>query len=103
MQVKELVSFYINETSKTIDVSFRLETDGDEEIRNDSIMINDVESYGYEFLNENIEDLFEDEEDFFEKNYNEKYDNEFDETEVLSFLNEYYMINQNKLPPAELF
>ena len=44
MQVKELITFYVNETSKTLDVTFRLETDSDEEIRNDSIPIDEVET-----------------------------------------------------------
>ena len=103
MQVKDLITFYINDSSKTIDVTFRLETDGDDEIRNDSILIEEVKSYGYEFLNETNLEMYDDE-DLFEETFNDNYfEDQIDETEIISFLNEYYMINPNKLPPSELF
>jgi hypothetical protein len=51
MEIKELVSYYINESSKTVDVTFRLTTDGDDEIRTDQIQIDEVESFGYNFDN----------------------------------------------------
>ena len=35
MEVKELISFYVNESLQTLDVTFRLSIDGDDEIRND--------------------------------------------------------------------
>lgn len=101
MQVKELVTFYINEMSKTLDVSFRMEIDSEDEIRNDSILIEEVKNFGYEFLNEEKMDLYEDEN--YEDLLNDFEDEIVDENEVLSFLNEYYMINENKLPSAELF
>lgn len=101
MQVKELITFYVNESSKTLDVTFRLETDSDEEIRNDSISIDEVESYGYQFLNEESESF--DEDDVFDADFNNDFDFFIDEEEVTSFLNEYYMINPKKLPPSELF
>ena len=37
MEIKELESFYINETSQTLDVTFRLLKDNDDEIRTDQI------------------------------------------------------------------
>lgn len=101
MQVKELITFYVNESSKTLDVTFRLETDSDEEIRNDSITIDEVETYGYEFLNKENETFEEDE--MFDTNFDDDFDFFIDEEEVTSFLNEYYMINPKKLPPSELF
>lgn len=101
MQVKEIISFYINDSSKTLDVTFRMEIDSDDEIRNDSILIETVENYGYEFLNDDDSFLYDDEDstesDFNDENY------QVDESEVMSFLNEYYMVNSNKLPPSELF
>lgn len=100
MQVKELITFYINETSKTLDVSFRMEIDGDDEIRNDSIILQEVDNFGYEFLNEETE-LFDEDLD---ENFGDYSDDFFiDESEILSFLNEYYMVNENKIPPTELF
>jgi len=102
MQVKELITFYVNEASKTLDVTFRLETDSDEEIRNDSIPIDEVETYGYEFLKEETKNFEDDNEDY-NSDFGDDFDIFIDEEEVTSFLNEYYMINQKKLPPSELF
>jgi hypothetical protein len=102
MQIKDLVTFYINETSNTLDITFRLETDSDEEIRNDSILMKYTEEFGYNFLNESeFEDY--DDEDLFDVNYDKEFVGEIYEDEVISFLNEYYMINPDKLPPVELF
>lgn len=102
MQVKDLITFYLNDSTKTLDVSFRLETDSEDEIRNDSISIDEVESYGYEFLNKIDTSIFDDE-DFFEGNFDSDFEDQIDEDEVLSFLNEYYMINPKNIPPTELF
>jgi len=103
MQVKELITFYINESLNTLDVTFRLEIDNEDEIRNDSILLEDIENYGYEFLSENEPDLFDDEEDLFESMNDDFLDSNINEDDVISFLNEYYIINPKKLPPAELF
>ena len=81
---------------------YRLETDSEDEIRNDSISIDEVESYGYEFLNKIDTSIFDDE-DFFEDNFDSDFEDQIDEDEVLSFLNEYYMINPKNIPPTELF
>jgi len=101
MQVKDLITFYINEFSNTLDVTFRLETDGDEEIRNDSISIDTVEEFGYNFLNGDV-DSHEGEDDLFENYYMEDSNLVYEE-DVISFLNEYYMINPKKLPTSEPF
>jgi len=101
MQVKELITFYVNDLSNTLDVTFRLETDGEEEIRNDSISIYTVKEFGYDFLNED-NDSYESEDDLFENYYLEDSNLVYEE-DVISFLNEYYMINLNKLPTAEPF
>jgi len=101
MQVKDLITFYINDSSNTLDVSFRLETDGEEEIRNDSILIETVSEFGYDFLNE--QDDFEDEDEDMVLKYYMEDSILVEEDDVISFLNEYYMINSQKLPPVEPF
>lgn len=103
MQVKDLITFYINESSNTLDVTFRLETDGDDQIRNDSISLDEVENFGYNFLNENNNDIF-DEDELSEVSFIDNlYDDIVEDDDVISFLNEYYLINPNKLPTSELF
>ena len=37
MEIKELVSYYLNDLSKTLDVTFRTTLDGEDEIREDKI------------------------------------------------------------------
>ena len=57
----------------------------------------EIEDFGYEFHNINDEDLELNEEDDY-------FDNDLfvDENEILSFLNEYYLLFIDKLPNAEL-
>jgi hypothetical protein len=42
MEIKELESFYINETSQTLDVTFRILSDNDDEIRTDQIDLSEI-------------------------------------------------------------
>lgn len=37
MEIKELVTFFVNESAKILEVTFRLTSDGEDEIRNDQI------------------------------------------------------------------
>jgi len=104
MEIKELVSFYVNEVSETLEVSFRLIGDDDDEIREDQIDLTEVETFGYDLNNKIDLDLFEDDDD--EYNDNSEYDlvDDFkDDDEVISFLNEYYLIYPDYLPDPELF
>ena len=111
MEIKELVSFTINESSQTLDVMFRLIEDSDDEIREDQIELDEISKFGYDFLDSNTQkfkDLFGESDTYDEFEEFEEYDDDFleesiDEHEVISFLTEYYMVNSKKLPPSELF
>jgi isopropylmalate/homocitrate/citramalate synthase len=73
--------------------------DNDDVIRIDNINYNISKEYGYELMSESF-DFFDDEfED--EDVDNEKF--ELDEDELISFLNEYYEVNPNNLPSAEVY
>lgn len=106
MQIKDLVSFYVNESSEILEVTFRLSSDSDDEIRTGQIEISETENFGYDFLNKSVESynrLFGEEfDEETEDNFDEE-ENEIEETEIISFLNEYYLIFPDKLPKAELF
>ena len=107
MEIKDLISFYVNESSHTLDVTFRLDSDRDDEVRTDQIGFDEIKNFGYNFLDDKIDvyrtlfedESFEDEEDFdsdiFEDIFSES---EIDEQEVVSFLNEYYLIYNTRLP-----
>jgi hypothetical protein len=51
MEIKELVSYYINETSHMLEVTFRTLTDNDDEIRTDQIVLEEIETFGYNISN----------------------------------------------------
>jgi hypothetical protein len=102
MELQELVYFYILEESRTIEVSFRLTTDGEDEIRTDFIELSEAESFGYDIITEDLDFMndYLDEEDEFEDDWSDI--TSIDEDSLISFLNEYYVINPDKLPKAEL-
>ena len=103
MEITELVSFYLNDNSKTLEVTFRTTSDSEEEIRESKINFDEIEEFGYDFINYDndyrslLDEDYEDESD-------DDYDNIYvDEQEIVSFLNEYYTLYPSKLPPSEIF
>ena len=108
MEIKELVSFFINESSETLEITFRLTIDSEDEIRTDQIQISETQSFGYNFegfKTSPLRDLFEEDEedDGFESLFDDDFEDPLDEDEIMSFLNEYYLIYPKKLPTAEFF
>jgi hypothetical protein len=101
MEIKELESFYINETSQTLDVTFRIHIDNDDEIRTDQIDLSETKTFGYNLLEESTSDFFDDEE--FEDIFDDDDDTELDGEEIISFLNEYYLIYPDRLPETQLY
>ena len=101
MEIKELESFYINETSQTLDVTFRVLSDNDDEIRTDQIDLTESKTFGYDFSKDDTDELWDDDgEDYFD-NYGDDF--EMDEEEIISFLNEYYLIYPTRLPDSQLY
>lgn len=101
MEIKDLESFYVNETSQTLDVTFRILSDSDDEIRTDQISLEEMKTFGYN-INESV-DNFYDEEDEDDIYLFGDIDDDLDEQEIISFLNEYYLIYPNELPDAQLY
>ena len=101
MEIQELVFFYLRENTNSVEVQFRLTIDSDEEIRTDIISLNESLDFGYELLIEDYDSY--DEEDEEDEDYFYWMESPtIDEDLLLSFLNEYYIINQDKLPKPEL-
>jgi hypothetical protein len=98
MEIKEIISYYIHEATRTLEVSFTLIMDDEDEVRNDIISITEAEDYGYKLIQDDFnlfeEEDFEIEEDDFET---------VDEETLISYLNEYYVVNPDRLPKPELF
>lgn len=103
MEIKELVSYYINETSHMLEVTFRTLTDNDDEIRTDQIVLEEIETFGYNISNNIKEDFYDDDDEEFEDMFDDFEDEELDDDEIVSFLNEYYLIYPKKLPESQLF
>ena len=100
MEIRELVSYYLYEDTKRIEVTFKLSLDSEDEVRNDIINLEDAEDFGY--------NLIDDSNDFFQFDDEEEDDEDFgdfvdiDEDLLISFLNEYYIIHPDKLPKTEI-
>lgn len=99
MEIKEIVSYYMNSESNILEVSFRTIDDSDEVLRNDTIDYAIVEEYGFDLITESF-DFFDEE---FDDDIEEEGEVELDEDELTNFLNEYYTLNSDKLPKSELY
>ena len=98
MEIQELISYYLYEETKRIEVSFRLTLDSEDEIRNDIINLDEAKDFGYELLQDTFD--FFDPDDDFEEDFEDF--QTIDEDILLSFLNEYYVVNPEKLPKVEI-
>lgn len=100
MEIKEIVSYFLNSDSNILDVSFRTIEDDEEVMRTDSIDYSIVEDYGFDLVTESF-DFFDDD---FEDDEVLSIDKvELDEDELITFLNEYYTINPEALPKSEFY
>ena len=99
MEIKEIVSYYFNNETNLVDVSFRTIEDEEDVVRIDTINYNVIESYGFDLITESF-DLFDDEleDDLFEETKIE-----LDEDILISFLNEYDIVNQASIPNPEFY
>ena len=99
MEIKEIVSYYFNNEANLVDVSFRTIEDEEDVVRVDTIDYSVIESYGFDLITESF-DFFDDdlEDDLFEETKIE-----LDEDILISFLNEYYIVNPSSIPNPEFY
>jgi hypothetical protein len=75
-------------------------------MRTVEFQLDEIEDYGYNILNEDFDlfdiDDWDEEDDGFEYSDDEIDELNVDEEELISFMNEYFLINDH-VPPAELF
>ena len=98
MEIKEIVTYYLNSETNILEVSFRTIEDSDEEVRNDNIMFDIVEEYGYDLQSESFDFFSDDDEVEIDENIIE-----IDQQELISFLNEYYTVNPHVIPQPEVY
>ena len=102
MEVREIIETTVKEP--IIEIKFRLDTDSDDVMRTVEFQLDEIEDYGYNVLTEDF-DLFDFDDNWEDEDYEySDDDNELsvDEDELISFMNEYFLIN-DRVPPAELF
>jgi hypothetical protein len=99
MEIKEIVSYYFNNETNLVEVSFRTIDDEEDVVRVDTIDYSVIESYGFDLITESF-DFFDD--DLEDDSYEEE-KVELDEDELITFLNEYYIVNPNLLPKSEFY
>ena len=99
MEIRELVSYYLYEDTKRIEVTFKLSLDSEDEVRTDIINLEEAEDFGYNLIDDS-NDFFQ----FDDEEGDEDFDDfvDIDEDLLISFLNEYYVINPDKLPKTEM-
>jgi hypothetical protein len=99
MEIKEIISYFVNPDSTILEVSFRTIDDNEDVLRTDSIDYTLVEEYGFELETISF--------DFFDEDIDEDLDEEpkieLDEDELISFLNEYYTVNPHTIPKSEFY
>ena len=102
MEVREIVETIVREP--VLEVRVRLDSDSDDVIRISEFIISEIQDYGYNVLYEEF-DLFDyDEDEDDDNNYvdDEDISSEVDEDELISFMNEFFMISGD-IPEPEMF
>ena len=100
MEVIEVISHYVDKTQNIINIEFRLLGDSEDNVREDIIEYSFFEEFGFD--NSKDFDIFEsiiDEEDEWD---NDEYDYINNEYDLLTFLNEYYVVYPDKLPKTQI-
>ena len=97
MEIKEIVEYFVNTETNILEVSFRTIDDGEDEVRVDNIDYSIVSEYGYDLETESF-DFFDDEDD--DNSYDDEEKIELDVDDLVSFLNEYYTLNESSIPKS---
>jgi hypothetical protein len=100
MEVIEVISHYVDKTQNIINIEFRLLGDTEDDVREDMIEYSFFEEFGFD--NTKDFDIFEsiiDEEDEWD---NDEYDYINNEDDLLTFLNEFYVVYPDKLPKTQI-
>ncbi len=99
MEILEVVTYFLNTETNMIEVSFRTIDDQEDMIRMGSIDFSIAKEYGFDLITEDF-DFFGDE---FEDEDTEDDNVQLDMQELMTFLNEYYTINEDSLPKSEFY
>lgn len=101
MEIREIISYFVNSDSNILEVSFRTIDDNEDVLRTDNINYSIIADYGFDLETESL--------DFFDEDFIDGDDTlseekiELDEDELIIFLNEYYTINPHSIPKADFY
>lgn len=97
MEIKEIVDYFVNTETNILEVNFRTIDDSEDEVRIDNIDYSIVSEYGYDLETESF-DFFNDEDE--DDSYDDEEKIELDVDDLISFLNEYYTLNESSIPKS---
>lgn len=97
MEIKEIVDYFVNLETNILEVNFRTIEDSEDEVRIGNIDYSIVNEYGYDLETESFDFFVEDEDD---DSYGDKEKVELDVDDLISFLNEYYTVNESLIPKS---
>lgn len=104
MEIKDIITYYVNTSNEVLEIDFRLIQDSDDEIRTDEVPLSVLEEYGLKIQHEKIEISEEIDDDFEEMlGLDEDFDNQINIDDLVPFLNEYYTVHPERLPTPSLF
>jgi hypothetical protein len=99
MEIEEIIEIFPRKLD--VEVHFRMVNDDDEYIRIDEFTFKEIEEYGYDIFEDNSESFIYEEED--ENEFDLSFlDQDINQTELISFMNEYYLVTEN-IPDAEIY
>ena len=100
MEIKEIISYYVDSENEILEVSFRLADDEEDYVRTDEIDLSETVDFAYalDTTKNEFNLIEEEEEEVFD--YEEV---EFEDEQIILFLNEYYTVYPNRLPKSEIF
>jgi translation elongation factor P/translation initiation factor 5A len=100
MEVVEIISNFINKDNNVVEVEFRMRGDNEDVVRVDTIEFEYLNDFGYG-VNFMTTDIFEDIDDDWDLGFDDGDDFFIDEDDLILFLNEYYLVFEDRLPGAE--
>ena len=100
MEVIEIISNFVNKDNNVVEVEFRMRGDNEDVVRVDTIEFEYLNDFGYG-VNFMTTDIFEDIDDDWDLGFDDGDDFFIDEDDLILFLNEYYLVFEDRLPGAE--
>ena len=100
MEVSEILNYYVNRDNNVIEVEFRFMSDDEDVVREDIIEYAYLSEFGYQ--TEQLYDPPTEWDDDFDYVFGEEDDEYISEDDMVSFLNEYYVLYPEKIPNTEI-